>query len=348
MKVLQDLCLEELIQKIEEYGEKTYRAKQIFENLYLGKSLEEMTNVPKSLKEKLLSEFVDTPIKIIETQKDRDGTEKFAYELFDGNIIEGVLMRYKYGNTLCVSTQVGCRMGCKFCASTLNGMVRNLSAGEILSQILVVNKLLGGTAKKREITNVVLMGSGEPLENFENVSKFLFLATSKDGINISARNISLSTCGIVPKIYGLAKLHLPVILTISLHAPNDEIRKTIMPIANKYSIEEIIKASKAYFNETGRRIIFEYALIAGVNDSKACADELSKLVKGFPSHVNLIPLNEVKERELKTVSRKRAEEFLNQLKKHNVSATIRRTIGEDIDGACGQLRNKILEEKGQN
>ncbi len=344
MEILQDLSLNELQKVVENLGEKPYRAKQIFENLYLGKNLNEMTNVPKELKEKLLEKFVDEPIKIVEVQKSSDGTQKFAYKLFDGHIIEGVLMCYSYGNTLCVSTQVGCAMGCKFCASTLNGMARNLSAGEILSQILVVNKLLGGTAKKRQITNVVLMGSGEPLENFENVCKFLFLATSKDGINISARNISLSTCGIVPKIKKLSKLGLPIILTISLHAPNDEIRKTIMPIANKYSVKEIVDASKIYFNATGRRVIFEYALIEGVNDTKECAKELSKLVKGFPSHVNLIPLNPVEERVLKATTRKKAEEFLKELTSLGVSATIRRTIGEDIDGACGQLRNKILKQ----
>lgn len=345
MKILQDLSLQELSEVVLKLGEKPYRAKQIFENLYLGKTLDEMTNVPKELKENLKKEFFDNPIQIVQVQKSADGTQKFAYKLCDGNIIEGVLMSYSYGNTLCVSTQVGCAMGCKFCASTLNGKARNLSSGEILGQILVVNKMLGGTAKKRQITNVVLMGSGEPLDNFENVSKFLLLATSKDGINISARNISLSTCGIVPKIKELSHLGLPIILTISLHAPNDEIRKTIMPIANTYSVKQIVDASKDYFKATGRRVIFEYALISGVNDSKECALSLSKLVKGFPSHVNLIPLNEVEERTLKSVTRKKAEEFLKELQKLGVSATIRRTIGEDIDGACGQLRNKIIKQQ---
>ncbi|MBR1925606.1 MAG: 23S rRNA (adenine(2503)-C(2))-methyltransferase RlmN [Clostridia bacterium] len=347
MKILQDLSLSELESVLDEWGEPKYRAKQIFENIYLGKKIEEITNIPKSLKQKLEEEFVDEPIKIYQVQTDKDGTQKFAYSLFDDNIIEGVLMKYKYGNTLCVSTQVGCSMGCKFCASSLNGRVRNLSAGEILSQVLVVNKLLGGTVKKREITNLVLMGSGEPLDNYSNVTKFLKLVTSKDGINISARNISLSTCGIVPNIKNLSNLGLPIILTISLHAPNDEIRKKIMPIANKYKISEIISASKNYFNKTGRRVIFEYALISDVNDSKECAKELAFLLKGFPTHINLIPLNEVEERKLKTVSRKKAEEFLAVLKKYGASATIRRTIGENIDGACGQLRNKILKENNK-
>ena len=344
MKILQDLSLSELEMVLTEFNDPKYRAKQIFENIYLGKTIEEMTNIPKDLKQKLQEQFVDEPIKIYKVQTDVDGTQKFAYSLFDDNIIEGVLMKYKYGNTLCVSTQVGCSMGCKFCASSLNGRVRNLTAGEILAQVLVVNKMLGGTAKKREITNLVLMGSGEPLDNYENVVKFLKLVTSKEGINFSARNISLSTCGIVPNIKKLSKIGLPIILTISLHAPNDDIRKTIMPIANKYKISEVISASKDYFKSTGRRVIFEYALINGVNDSKECAKELAVLLKGFPAHINLIPLNEVEERGLKTVTRKKAEEFLAVLKKMGASATIRRTIGENIDGACGQLRNKILKE----
>ncbi len=344
MKILQDLSLSQLEEVIASLNEPKYRAKQIYENIYLGKSLEEMTNVPKNIKESLEKDFLSEPIKIIKTLEDEEGTKKFLYSLFDGNIIEGVLMKYKYGNTLCVSTQVGCRMGCKFCASSLNGIVRNLSAGEILGQVLCVNRLLGGTAKKREITNLVLMGSGEPLDNFHEVTKFLQLVTSKDGINFSARNISLSTCGIVPNIKKLAEIGLPIILTISLHAPNDNIRKTIMPIANKYSIKEIISASRNYFEKTGRRVIFEYALISGVNDSFECAKELATVVKGFPTHVNLIPLNEVKERGLKTVSRKNAEKFCEALKNMGVSASVRRTIGENIEGACGQLRNKVLKE----
>ena len=347
MKILQDLSLEELTNLVQQLGEKKFRAKQIYENLYLGKTLSEMTNVPKTLKESLKKDFIDEPIKIIETLKDDEGTQKFLYALHDGNIIEGVLMKYKYGNTLCVSTQVGCRMGCKFCASSLNGLVRNLTAGEILGQVLCVNKLLGGTAKKREITNLVLMGSGEPLDNFLNVTKFLKLVTSEDGINFSARNISLSTCGIVPNIKKLSKLGLPIILTISLHAPNDEIRKKTMPIANKYSIKQIIDASKTYFNATGRRVIFEYALIDGVNNTEKCAEELASVVRGFPTHVNLIPLNEVKERGLKTVTRKNAEKFCEHLKRLGVSASIRRTIGENIEGACGQLRNKVLSSQNK-
>lgn len=347
MQIIQDLSLSELQQVVEDLGQPKYRAKQIFENIYNGKTIDSISNIPKSLKDELKKNFIDTPITIYTTQESEDGTQKFAYKLFDGNIVEGVLLNYKYGYTLCISCQVGCAMGCKFCASTLGGLVRNLSAGEILGQILTVNAMLGGTAKKRKITNVVMMGSGEPLDNFENVSKFLRLVTSEDGINISPRNISVSTCGIVPNIDKLAELNLPLILTISLHAPNDKIRKQIMPIANRYSIKTIIGAAKRCFNKTGRRVVFEYALTDGVNNTDECARELAKLVSGFPTHVNLIPLNEVEERTLKTVTRKSAYQFAEKLKKLGVSVTVRRTIADDIDGACGQLRNRILKEENK-
>lgn len=343
MKILQDLSLEELQSLMIEMGEQKFRAQQLLDNINLGKSISTFSNISKVLKEKLLSQFEDNPLEIYTQQESKDGTRKFAYKLWDGNIIEGVLMSYKYGNTLCVSTQVGCRMGCKFCASTLGGLARNLTAGEILAQVLVVNALLGGkTGKNRQITNIVLMGSGEPLDNYDNVVKFLRLVSSENGLNVSPRNISLSTCGIVPNIYKLADEGLQVILTISLHAPNDELRKTIMPIANKYSVHEIIPAAKNYFEKTGRRVVFEYALIDGVNNTSECAKQLASLVHGFPTHINLIPLNEVKERDLKTVTHKKAEQFADMLKRLGASVTIRRTIADDIDGACGQLRNKIV------
>ena len=345
MKIIQDLNLEELQEVMARLGEQKFRAKQVLDNVNLGKKISDFSNISKDLKAKLLAEFEDIPLRIHTVQESKDGTKKFAYELWDGNIIEGVLMSYKYGNTLCVSTQVGCRMGCKFCASTLNGLARNLTAGEILSQVLVVNNLLGGkTGKNREITNIVLMGSGEPLDNYDNVVKFLHLVSSPEGLNVSPRNISLSTCGIVPNIYKLADENLQVILTISLHAPNDDLRRTIMPIANKYSVSEIVKSAKHYFEKTGRRVVFEYALIDGVNNTPECAEELANLVKGFPTHINLIPLNEVKERDLKTVTHKKAEYFKDLLEKRRVSVTIRRTIADDIDGACGQLRNKIIDK----
>ena len=255
-------------------------------------------------------------------------------------------MKYKYGYTICLSTQVGCRMGCKFCASTLGGRVRNLSAGEILAPIILVNREKGGSLKDRKITNVVLMGSGEPLDNYDNVVKFLNLVSSQKGFNISERNISLSTCGIVDKIYALADLEKSITLTISLHATTDEKRREIMPIANKYSIADILKACKYYFNKTGRKIYFEYTLIKGINDRDEDADNLARLLKGLLCHVNLIPLNPVKERTLVSTGRLFAYKFMDKLKEKGVSATVRRTMGEDIEGACGQLRNKILEEEG--
>ncbi|MBQ7978129.1 MAG: 23S rRNA (adenine(2503)-C(2))-methyltransferase RlmN [Clostridia bacterium] len=348
MKVLQDLNLEELQALMSEWGEQKFRAKQLLDNINLGKSISSFSNISKELKDKLLAVFADIPLEIHTEQVSKDGTRKFAYKLADGNIIEGVLMSYKYGNTLCVSTQVGCRMGCKFCASTLGGLARNLTAGEILAQVLVVNALLGGkTGKNRQITNIVLMGSGEPMDNYENVVKFLRLVSSENGLNVSPRNISLSTCGIVPNIYKLADEGLQVILTLSLHAPNDELRRTIMPIANKYSVKEVVEAAKFYFEKTGRRVVFEYALMEGVNNTPECAKELAGLVHGFPTHINLIPLNEVKERDLKTVTHKKAEQFADMLKRLGASVTIRRTIADDIDGACGQLRNKIVDSAGE-
>lgn len=345
MQVIQDLSLQQLQELMTDLGEKPFRAKQIMDNIILSKPISEFSNISKDLKEKLLSRFYDSPITIHTVLEGKDGTKKFAYKLADGNIIEGVLMCYKYGNTLCVSTQVGCRMGCKFCASTLNGLARNLTSGEILSQVLLVNHYLGGKKERhRAVTNIVLMGSGEPLDNYDNVLNFIKLVTSPDGINISPRNISLSTCGLVPQIKKLASEDLPIVLTISLHAPNDEIRKILMPIANKYSVAEVVDAAKYYFKITGRRVIFEYALNEN-NSSAECARELSKLLKGFPAHINLIPLNEVEERDIKTVTRKKVEQFANILESLGNSVTIRRTIGEDIGGACGQLRNKIINKK---
>ncbi len=341
--VLQDLSFLELENLILSLGEKKFRAKQIYEGFTLGKKISQI-NIPAELRQKLLSDYEDEPLKIIKTLTSSDGTEKYLFSLADGNVIEGVLMKYKYGNTQCVSTQVGCRMGCKFCASTLGGLVRNLTSGEILSQILLVNALHGGNAKNRAVTNVVLMGSGEPLDNYDNTVKFLRNVTSPDGINISARNISLSTCGIVPKIYSLADEGITVNLTISLHQTTDEGRARTMPVAKKYTISEILKACEYYFQKTGRRYIFEYSLIDGENCDAEHAEELINLLKGKPCHVNLIRLNEVKERELKTITEKQAYRFLGLLEKGGLSATLRRQIGADIGGACGQLRASYLKK----
>lgn len=348
MKILADYSLDNLKELMVSLGEKPFRAGQIFRNIHNGKGITEMTDISKALKEKLLSEFCDNPIQIIKELVSKDGTKKYLFKLYDGNVIEGVLMNYKYGNTLCVSTQVGCRMGCTFCASTLGGLVRNLSSGEILSEILAVNRHIGGDINKRQITNVVLMGSGEPLDNYDNVVNFLRLLSCPDGINISPRNVSLSTCGLVPKMIALADEGLPVNLTLSLHSPFDEERKKIMPIANSYKVSEIIGALDNYFEKTGRRYYLEYSLIQGVNDTELCAKELQRLFKSKPCHINLIRLNSVKEKSLIATTEKKADEFMKKLEKLGLSVTLRRRMGDDIDGACGQLRRRYIEGDSDN
>lgn len=341
-KILQDLSFEELENLIENLGEKKFRAQQINTALMQGKKISAV-NVPATLREKLLEEYEDEPVKIIKTLTSSDGTEKFLFSLADGNVIEGVLMKHDYGYSQCVSTQVGCRMGCRFCASTLGGLVRNLTAGEILCQVLAVNALHIKNEGKG-VTKIVLMGSGEPLDNYENVLKFLKNVAAPTGINISPRSISLSTCGIVPKIYTLADEGIDVNLTISLHQTTDEGRARTMPIAKKYSIAEILKACDYYFKKTGRRYIFEYTLIAGENCERENAEQLIHLLKGKCCHVNLIRLNEVEERQLKSADDKRAYEFCGWLEKGGLSATVRRRLGADIGGACGQLRASYLKD----
>ena len=341
-KILQDLSFSELENLILSLGEKKFRARQLYDGLMQGKKISAI-NISARLRETLLNDYEDEPVKIIQTLTSSDGTEKFLFSLADGNIIEGVFMKYKYGNTQCVSTQVGCRMGCKFCASTLGGLVRNLSSGEILSQALIVNALHAG-GNRRGVTNVVLMGSGEPLDNYENVLAFLKNVSAEGGIGISPRNISLSTCGLVPKIYALADEGLTVNMTVSLHQITDEGRARTMPIAKKYPIAEILKACEYYFDKTGRRYIFEYSLIKGENADKAHAEGLVKLLKGRPCHVNLIRLNAVEERSLKPVTDKEAYAFLSVLEKGGLSATVRRSMGSDIAGACGQLRAGYLKD----
>lgn len=332
---------EEIKQNMEQMGEKAFRAKQVFSWLHKGATFDEMTNLSVSLREKLKENGVDQPVSIQSVHESKlDGTKKFLFSLRDGNCIEGVLMRYHYGCTLCVSTQVGCRMGCLFCASTLDGCVRNLTAAEILGQVMCANSTLDG----ERVHNIVLMGSGEPFDNYDNVIRFLKLVSHPEGLNISLRHISLSTCGLIDKIRQFADENLPVTLSLSLHAPNDEIRKKIMPIAKRYSIRETIDACKYYLEKTGRRIVFEYALIDGVNADEKQANELADLIRGMQCHVNLIPLNTVKERNLNGVSGKQVQSFLDTLEKRRISATRRREMGDDIEGACGQLRKKVLEE----
>ena len=348
-RILQDLSYAETEALVLSLGEKKFRAKQLFEGLTQGKKISEISSLSKPFKEKLLEEYEDQPIKIKERFFSADGTEKYLFELSDGNLIEGVLMKYKYGYTQCISTQVGCRMGCAFCASTLGGLVRNLTAGEILSQILVVNALhkddeeVKGRGKEaRAVTNLVLMGSGEPLDNYDETVAFLRRVTAEEGLRISARNISLSTCGIVPKMYELAGEGIPLNLTVSLHATDDEDRARVMPVAKAYKISEILKACAYYFDKTGRRYYFEYTLIDGENCDEQHAEALVKLLKGKPCHVNLIRLNEVKERSLKAASDKAAYKFMGMLEKGGLSATVRRQIGVAIGGACGQLRANYL------
>lgn len=337
--------LQEVQNLIVAMGEKKFRAEQIVKGLWAGLSFSEITGLPSALRARLSEEFIDLPTKIIKTLKSADGTEKFLFRLCDGQLIEGVLMKYKYGCTLCVSTQVGCRMGCAFCASGLDGLLRNLTAEEILGEVVAANAYAGGgIGDKRKIINVVLMGSGEPLDNYAEVVRFLRLLSDKEGLNVSPRNVSLSTSGLVPKMYDLANEGLPVNLTVSLHAAFDDERQKIMPVAKRYSIKEILAACENYFEKTGRRYIFEYVLIKGENDDARHAEGLINLLKGKPCHVNLIRLNEVKERTLKGGSEKDAYRFLGMLERGGLSATLRRRMGEDIDGACGQLRRRYIEE----
>ena len=352
-KILQDLSYAELESLVLSLGEKKFRAKQIHDGLTQGKSISDISSLSKGMKERLLQDYEDTPVRVKEVFYSADGTEKYLFEFADGNLVEGVLMKYKYGYTQCVSTQVGCRMGCKFCASTLNGLVRNLTSGEILSQILVVNALhkadvVGQGKEARAVTNVVLMGSGEPLDNYDEVLKFLRNVTAENGLCISARNISLSTCGIVPKMRKLSEEGIPLNLTVSLHATDDESRARTMPVAKAYKIADILKECEYYFQKTGRRYYFEYTLIEGENCDETHADALIKLLKGKPCHVNLIRLNEVKERSLRALGDKQAYRFLGMLEKGGLSATLRRQIGVDIGGACGQLRASYLKEKETN
>lgn len=342
MKNLLDLNLNEFQIWMKENNESAFRAKQVFDWIYKNLwKFEDMKNIPKPLKDKLTNEFYIGVPEIVEVYRSpSDNTEKFLLKYRDNNIIECVLMRYNHGNSICVSTQVGCKMGCKFCASTLGGVVRNLTSGEILSQIMAVQKETG-----ERVSNVVLMGSGEPLDNFENVIKFIELVNAEWGLNIGQRHITLSTCGIVPKIIELADKDFQITLAISLHAPNDTVRKSMMPIAYKYTIEELLKACSYYIEKTNRRITYEYALVNSVNDSVDQAKELGSLLKGTLCHVNLIPVNEVRENSFKKSPSDNIKNFFNTLKSYGVETTIRREMGSDINAACGQLRRSYLDDR---
>lgn len=321
-----------------------YTAKQIYAFLMDGKDFENMTSLKKELRERLSRECISNPVTILRVFEGKSGTKKYLFKLTDGNLIEGVYMPHDYGNTLCLSTQIGCRMGCTFCASGLDGLVRNLTVGEMLGQVIAVNADNCGNAKNRAVTNLVLMGSGEPFDNYDNTLAFLDAVSADGGINISERNISLSTSGLCDKIMKFADSGHKVTLSISLHAPFDDLRSTLMPVNRAYGIEQLVDSAKYYFQKTGRRVIFEYTLIKGENDSQECALALAKLTRGFPSHVNLIRLNEVKERKHHAPTVDATQEFLSKLEKLGVSATIRKSLGNDIEGACGQLRRRYLED----
>lgn len=345
MKILADYNIEELKNAVASYGQPSFRAEQIFKWLYGGYDFSDMSNIPVDLRKKLIEEYISKPLVIKEAFKSSDGSVKFLYEYHDGNIIEGVYMPHSYGDTLCVSTQVGCRMGCSFCASGIGGLIRNLTAGEIVSQVIAVNSYLGGNASDRKLSNIVLMGSGEPLDNYDNVTKFLRLVTDKKALGFSMRSISLSTCGIAENIRKLADEDYGVTLSLSLHATTDEARRELMPISNKYTLNEIIDAVKYYFKKTGRRVIFEYALVKGKNMSFFDCKRLAELTRGYPSHVNLIKLNYVEEKGMRGCSDEDAARFLKKLTDLKVSATIRRSFGNDVGGACGQLRRNYVAKR---
>ncbi len=337
------MSIDEIARLVPSYPK--YVASQIYSFLMNGKDFDEMTSLKKELREYLKQNYIANPVKILEVFKGKLGTKKYLFLLQDRHLIEGVYMPHDYGDTLCLSTQIGCRMGCTFCASTLDGLQRNLTVGEMLGQVIVVNRDNGGSAKERKVTNLVLMGSGEPFDNYDNTLAFLDAVSDNNGIGISERNISLSTSGLCDKIIEFAESGHKVTLSISLHAPFDELRSSLMPVNRAYSVAKLVSSAKYYFNKTGRRVIFEYTLIKGENDSMECAKELARLTRGFPSHVNLIRLNEVKERDHSAPSVDATLEFLHKLESLGVSATIRKSLGNDIEGACGQLRRRYLEER---
>jgi len=333
--------IEELKALLTEWGEKPFRAAQIFSWLHEKRvsSFEGMLNISKALREKMAKECEFTTVKEVDRLESADGTKKFLFELSDGQAIESVLMKYHHGNSVCISSQAGCRMGCKFCASTLGGLIRNLKASEMLEQIYEIERITGET-----ISNVVVMGTGEPMDNYDNFVRFVRILSAKEGKNISVRNITVSTCGIVENMKRLAEENLPLTLALSLHAPNDEIRKQMMPVAYKYKLEDVLAACDYYYEKTSRRITFEYSLVAGVNDSTECAQELSKLLRGKNCHVNLIPVNPIKERDYKKSRTDAIQNFKNILEKNRINVTIRREMGSDINAACGQLRRSYTTQ----
>jgi len=339
--VLLQLFPEELSRYLMQIGHPAYRAGQLFQWLHKGVSFNEMNNLPLSLRRQLDDLAIDRPVRVLERFKSaHDDTVKLLFAMMDGHCVEGVLMHYHHGVTFCLSTQVGCRMGCSFCASTLEGLARNLTAAEMMHMVILANEELDNES----VHNIVLMGSGEPLDNYDEVMRFLRLVSHEQGLNIGLRHISLSTCGLVKQMDRLADEGLPVTLSVSLHAPNDEIRQQTMPIAHSVDMASLLSSCRNYIKKTGRRVIFEYALVDGLNNSPEHAKELAGRLRGMQCHVNLIPLNPVEERKLHSVTKKQAENFLAELTDQNISATLRREMGHDIAGACGQLRRRYLKD----
>ena len=337
---IKSLPLAQLTEVLETMGEKKFRAKQMYQWMHvrLAGSFEEMTDLSKAFREKCGQSFTYTSLEVVQVQESKiDGTRKYLFGLADGNVVESVWMKYKHGNSVCISSQVGCRMGCRFCASTLDGLERNLTPAEMLDQIYSIQKLTG-----ERVSNVVVMGTGEPMDNYENLLTFIGMLTDENGLNISQRNVTVSTCGIVPRMRQLAERKLQITLALSLHATTDEKRRKLMPIANRYSIAELMEACAYYFEQTGRRITFEYSLVGGVNDTDEDAAELTALARPLCCHVNLIPVNPIKERDYVQSTGARIQAFKNKLEKNKINVTIRREMGRDIDGACGQLRHKTI------
>ncbi len=337
---IKSLPLARLTEELEAMGEKKFRAKQMYQWMHvkLAGSFAEMTDLSKALRERCEQSFTYTSLEVVQVQESKiDGTRKYLFALSDGNVVESVWMKYKHGNSVCISSQVGCRMGCRFCASTLDGLERNLTPSEMLDQIYSIQKLTG-----ERVSNVVVMGTGEPMDNYENLLTFIEMLTDENGLNISQRNVTVSTCGIVPRMRQLAERKLQITLALSLHATTDEKRRKLMPIANRYSIAELMEACAYYFEQTGRRITFEYSLVGGVNDTDEDAAELTALARPLCCHVNLIPVNPIKERNYVQSTGARIQAFKNKLEKNKINVTIRREMGRDIDGACGQLRHKTI------
>lgn len=340
-KDIKSLTLSELCMEMEEMGEKTFRAKQMYEWMHkkLVRDYDGMKNLPEAFREKCRQRYYFTSVKQMEVQESAvDGTKKFLFALADGNMVESVWMKYKHGNSVCISSQVGCRMGCSFCASTLDGLERSLLPSEMLDQVYAITLLTG-----ERVSNVVVMGTGEPLDNYDNLLRFLTLLTDENGLHISQRSVTVSTCGLVPQMRRLADEKLQITLALSLHAVTDEKRRKLMPVANKYRLEELIDACSYYFEKTGRRITFEYSLVGGVNDTDEDAVLLGRLVRPLNCHVNLIPVNPIKERDYVASNREKVLAFKNKLERNGTNVTVRREMGRDIDGACGQLRHKHVE-----